>query len=227
MLSFAKEITINLEFYILWKYPLEKSEYYEFLRGRWICWWYACLNNMAKVSSLKRIEMIYEKGIMNALDRLKSRLGRAKERLTKICNRNFLKWKEKIKNIRKETEYPRAVGAFKNDVIGVLFWCNRLRIWHCHYSGLGCYCGVVPTPGSSNIHMLWVWPKIYINKIKRCNIWIMALPGRQVREKTEEGILEPIMTKQFPKCVTDSNPHIQEDQEEGTSKKIPNIPYLV
>lgn len=47
------------------------------------------------------------------------------------------------------------------------------------------------------------------------------------KRETEEGILEPIMTKQFPKCVTDSNPHIQEDQEEGTSKKIPNIPYLV
>ena len=36
-------------------------------------------------------------------------------------------------------------------IIGVPWWLNRLKIWHCHCHGLGCCCGIgsVPSSGTS------------------------------------------------------------------------------
>ena len=42
-------------------------------------------------------------------------------------------------------------GALKIETSRVLLWHSRLRIWHCHCSGLGHHCGMgsIPGPGTS------------------------------------------------------------------------------
>ena len=36
---------------------------------------------------------------------------------------------------------------------GVPLWCTKLRIWHCHCRGLGCWgSGLIPAPGTSTFH---------------------------------------------------------------------------
>ena len=49
---------------------------------------------------------------------------------------------------------------FRNVLLGVPFWCSRLRIWYCHRSS-SCHC--------CNFHVLWKRPK---KKVYFCTILI-------------------------------------------------------
>ena len=53
---------------------------------------------------------------------------------------NFLSWQLQETNTGGNLPSRRAIKE-------VLLWHSGLRIWHCHYSGSGCCCGVGLIPG--------------------------------------------------------------------------------
>ena len=61
-------------------------------------------------------------------------------------------------------------NSLKNVLGGVPLWCSGFRIWHCHCSSLGYYCGVGSIPVLWNFHiwpyhMLQAWPKNEVNAL--------------------------------------------------------------
>lgn len=50
-------------------------------------------------------------------------------------------------------EFKMALNVAVRKGEGVLLWCSRLRVQHCHCSSLDCCCGtgLIPGPGSYHV----------------------------------------------------------------------------
>ena len=68
---------------------------------------------------------------------------------TQPCREWNRKGKWAFKNMQNRWGPVRAATVQEYDLKrgGVIWWCSKLRIQHCHCSGLGCCCGMDPVPG--------------------------------------------------------------------------------
>jgi len=87
------------------------------------------------------------------------------------------------------------VYFFKCLYHGVLMWHSVLKIWCCHCSGLGCYCGTV----WSLAHNFHTCCKCSQNKIFKCLFQISIKPHLE-RSFLESIILSPCRIA-FTECI--------------------------